>query len=231
VSVTFSWDLPIAERLAQEWEHIAPVKIGGPATGMRGEEFTPGAYLKHGYTITSRGCPNRCWFCGVWKREGMVVREYPVREGWNILDDNLLACTDHHIQNVFDMLKSQTKVEFTGGLEAARLKEWHVKRLKELHPKQLFFAYDTPDDLAPLQRAGEMLLAAGFTTASHALRAFVLVGYPKDEIDAAGKRMKETLSAGFTPMAMLWRDKDGARNPIWSKWARAWARPAMIHSR
>jgi len=32
ISVSFSWDLPEAERLEKEWRHIAPVKIGGPAT-------------------------------------------------------------------------------------------------------------------------------------------------------------------------------------------------------
>lgn len=40
VSVTFTWDLPEAERLAKAWAVTGlPVKIGGPATGMRGEAF------------------------------------------------------------------------------------------------------------------------------------------------------------------------------------------------
>jgi hypothetical protein len=62
ISVSFSWGLPEAERLEKQWRYIAPVKIGGPATGQRGEGFTPGLYLKPGYVITSRVCPNRCWF-------------------------------------------------------------------------------------------------------------------------------------------------------------------------
>ena len=44
VSVTFTWDIPIAERLAQIWERYAPVKIGGPAYGDQGGEFVPGMY-------------------------------------------------------------------------------------------------------------------------------------------------------------------------------------------
>ncbi|KKK55381.1 hypothetical protein LCGC14_3075130, partial [marine sediment metagenome] len=39
VSVTFTWDMKRAEYLAKAWKHIAPVKIGGPATGTRGEDF------------------------------------------------------------------------------------------------------------------------------------------------------------------------------------------------
>jgi radical SAM superfamily enzyme YgiQ (UPF0313 family) len=68
--------MPEAERLEKEWRHVAPVKIGGPATGQQGEQFTPGLYLEKGYVITSRGCPNRCWFCGVWQREGHPLRAY-----------------------------------------------------------------------------------------------------------------------------------------------------------
>jgi hypothetical protein len=81
------------------------------------------ALLKKGYVITSRGCPNRCWFCSVWRREGEVIRELPVTDGWNVLDDNLLVCSENHIRAVFAMLARQRRMPlFTGGLEAAWLK-------------------------------------------------------------------------------------------------------------
>src|SRR5271169_4780483 len=67
VAVTFTADIPKAERLAEDWRRVAPVKIGGVALGDPGCEFIPGRYIKPGYTFTSRGCPRRCWFCGVWK--------------------------------------------------------------------------------------------------------------------------------------------------------------------
>jgi len=227
VSVAFTYDLPEAERLAALWKPVASVKIGGPATGAPGGEFVPGMYLKRGYTITSRGCPNHCWFCSVPKREG-ALRELPIRDGWNVLDDNLLACSEPHIRAVFAMLDRQPEApQFTGGLEAARLKPWIAEALKALHPKQLFFAYDTADDLEPLRAAGRMMLDAGFTTTSHALRCFVLCGYPKDTMDAAESRMREAIDAGFLPMAMLWRDDAGKRDPEWAKFQRTWARPAL----
>lgn len=230
VSVTWTYDMPRAERLAKEWEQVAPVKIGGPATGMRGENFTPGMYLKHGYTITSRGCPNRCWFCSVWKRDGNI-RELPIKDGWNILDDNLLACSETHIREVFDMLRKQPrKPEFTGGLEAKLLKPWIAEELKRLKPAQMFFAYDTPDDLDPLFCAGNTLANAGFRKGSHALRCYVLCGYPKDSMNAADNRMRQAAQAGFLPMAMLWRDKGGNRDPQWMRFAKAWARPASANA-
>lgn len=233
ISVCFTWDLPRAEWLAKQWRSVAPVRIGGPATGERGGDFVPGLYLKKGYVITSRGCPNKCWFCSAWRREGRIIRELPITEGNNILDDNLLACSDDHIHGVFKMLKGQKKVEFTGGLEAAKLKPWHVDYLREIKPKQIFFAYDTPDDFEPLQKAGEMLINAGFTTQSHTLRAYVLCGYKGDTVEAATKRMLQTIDAGFTPMAMLWRRDDGYRNPafIGGKFQRVWARPSIIYAK
>jgi len=231
VSVAFSWDLPLAEKLVKAWECVAPVKIGGPATGEAGGEFVPGRYVKKGYVLTSRGCPNRCWFCSVWRREGEKIRELPITCGNNLLDDNLLACSDDHIKKVFAMMKIAKKrfgrIEFTGGLEAKRLQPWHIEALRELRPKQMFFAYDTPDDLEPLQAAGEMLLDAGFTEASHTLRAYVLCGYPHDSFNDAERRMRETQEAGFMPMAMLYRDKSGRRDPVWQKWVRQWARPSI----
>jgi hypothetical protein len=157
------------------------------------------------------------------------VRELPVTEGWNVLDDNLLACSESHVRAVFDMLKRQEqRVEFTGGLEAARLKAWHIDLLRDLKPKQLFFAYDTPDDLEPLRVAGRLLRDAGFTTTSHALRAYVLVGWPKDTLDAAERRLRETVDAGFMPMAMLYRDHKGKVDHTWRVLQRMWARPAII---
>jgi hypothetical protein len=231
VSVAFTYDLPKAEQLAEQWRHIAPVKIGGPALDEPGGEFVPGRYIKPGYVITSRGCPNNCWFCSVWRREGNTIRELEIKEGNNILDDNLLACSQGHILGVFQMLFQQKygRPMFTGGLEAARLRDWHVELLRQLRPKELFFAYDTPDDYEPLVEAGKKLLRAGFTVSSHALRAYVLVGYPGDTFTKAERRLTDTIKAGFLPMAMLYRDKEGKRITEWARFQRFWARPATVN--
>jgi len=228
VSVSFTWDVPIAERLAKQWEWVAPVKMGGPALGTVGGEFVPGMYLKVGHVITSRGCPNSCWFCEVWKRDG-EIRELPIRDGWIIQDDNLLACSEGHIRAVFAMLGRQPEPpQFLGGLEAARLQPWMVDGLRAIHPKQIFFAYDTPDDLEPLVIAGRMLREGGIARTS--LRAFVLCGYDGDTIDLAENRMRETWAAGFLPFAMVYRDRHGDKPDRWRAWQRNWTRPAITRA-
>jgi hypothetical protein len=228
ISWTFSWDGRLVEQLEQAWRHVAPVKVGGPAAGDSGGVFVPGRYLKHGYVITSRGCMNRCWFCDVWRREGSI-RELPIEEGYDVLDPSLLQCSGAHIDGVFSMLARQKHpARFTGGLEARLITSDIAAKLRALRPETIFCAYDTPDDLEPLRQAGRLLLDAGFTFASHCLRAYVLCGYRGDTFDAAERRMRETIEAGFMPMAMVYRDKAGTKAPEWAKWQRGWARPAII---
>lgn len=229
ISVTFTWDLEYAEILAEQWSRYGNVKIGGPATGMRGEAFTPGMYLKQGYTITSRGCHNNCWFCSVPKREG-ALRELPITDGWNLLDDNLLACSEKHIRAVFEMLKRQKhRPEFTGGIEAKLLKSWHIELFKQVKPKQIFFAYDTPDDLPPLEHAAQLFKHAGYGN-RNILRCYTLIGYPGDSFNKATQRLETVKNLGFCPMAMLYRDFKGETTRDWRRFQRSWTRPAAIYS-
>ena len=236
VSVTFTWDKTAAEQLAESWSSVAPVKIGGVAYGDPGLEFVPGRYIKDGYTFTSRGCPRRCWFCSVWKRDP-EPRLLPIQDGWNILDDNLLACPEPHVRSVFEMLARQgRRVEFTGGLEALALQDYQVDLLSSLRPRpNCFFAYDPGDAFETLVSAASRLLEAGFTARSHRLRCYVLIGFPKDSFDSAERRLREIMGIGFTPMAMLWRpetpsQEKHAPGPQWRAFQRRWARPAIIHS-
>lgn len=237
VDCTFTWDKPRAETLAEEWKHVAPVTVGGVAYGDAGADFVPGQYIKTGYTFTSRGCPRRCYFCSVWKRDP-VPRLLPIQDGWNILDDNLLACPRPHVEAVFAMLRQQTRrVEFTGGLEARALEDYQVGLLADLRPRPTcFWAYDPGDPFETLQHAAKRLLAAGFTRASHRLRCYVLIGFPKDTMDAAEQRLRAMCGLGFTPMAMLWRPETPNAmkwepGPAWRPFQRRWARPAIIHTR
>jgi len=239
ISCTFTWDRPEAERLARLWKSIGHVVVGGPAYGDKGEEFQPGKYLVSGYVITSRGCPNKCGFCLVPGREG-GLRELKIEDGWIIQDNNLLACSEKHIREVFAMLQRQQKhrVEFTGGLEAKRLQEWHVGLLSQLKPKPvIYFAYDSPKEYG-LPWAMDRLLRAGFTIESHNLRCYVLIGQRNDTLEKASRRLEYVLSMGFTPFAMLYRGPDDyGPSPLkdamklWREFQRKWARPAIIYGR
>lgn len=237
VSVAFTYDKPLAERIAEQWRSAGHnVKVGGVAYGDRGDEFVPGRYIRSGYVFTSRGCPRRCWFCSVWKRDP-DVRLLPIVDGWNILDDNLLACQESHVREVFAMLANQKRrVEFTGGLEALSLQDYQVDLLASLRPRpNMFWAYDPGDAFETLESAAKRLLAAGFTRESHRLGCYVLIGFPKDTFDAARQRLTAIAAVGFTPRAMLWRPETASQaqytpGPEWRAVQRLWMRPAIIHA-
>lgn len=127
------------------------------------------------------------------------------------------------------MLQRQLhKPVFTGGLEARLLAPWHVDLLREAKTARMYFAYDTPDDLEPLVQAGQLLREGGITYASHRAACYVLIGYPGDTMDHAEKRLNQTITAGFVPYAMLYRDDYGQVVREWAKMQREWIRPQIV---
>lgn len=227
ISVAFTYDIPKVENLIRLWQRIAPVRIGGPAYGDPSGDFVPGMYIREGYTITSRGCPNHCWFCEVWKREPSL-KELPIKDGYIIQDDNILACSEKHIRAVFEMLKRQKhRAEFRS-IEAKLIQDWHVELFKEIKTHEIFFAYDTEEDREPLVRAARMLTPFFNRTK---LFCYVLIGYPGDTIENATERLTFVKSLGVCPFAMLYRDQSGKVEHVWKPFQREWCRPAAIYAK
>ena len=231
VSCTFTWDKPVAEDLAADWgKYYDTVKVGGPAYDAHGEFFAAGVYVKTGAVMTSRGCPNKCWYCFVPGREG-ALRLLPIVDGYDILDNNLLACPKYHIDKVLDMLERQGRgCRFGGGLEARLLTEDFVWRLSKIGVSQAFFAYDRPGDVDACKRAFRMMREAGFSR--NKVCCYVLVGYKDDTQDKARKRLEWVCSQGATPFAMYYRTAD-VKSTIpgtWKQFVRVWSRPAAIWS-
>ena len=206
---------------------MAPVKIGGPAINGEGNGFIPGRYLKLGATITSRGCPNRCRWCAV----RAPLRELKVYPGNNIIDNNLLACSEGHLDKVFAMLQGQHKIKFTGGLEARRITEKVAERLRGIKMLQLYTAYDDTANFKAVKKALE-ILTKYFTRDK--VGCYCLIGQPGDTIDAALGRLNQILELGAYPFAMLYKGADGKcpePEMAWRKLQKTWVRPAYIWAR
>ncbi|MFA5377087.1 MAG: hypothetical protein WC455_15155 [Dehalococcoidia bacterium] len=226
VSVAFIWDKPEGERLARAWsQYYSDVQIGGPAYGDRGGEFIPGRFVKEGAVITSRGCIRSCGFCLVPSREGGAIRELPIRDGWNILDNNLLACSGKHLYRVFDMLARQPKAAiFSGGLDCRLLQSWHVELFHSTAVGSMFFACDTPGAIAHLRRCADLL--RNFSREKK--RCYVLIGWNGETLERAETRLKEVYALNFLPFAMLYRSSTENRrySREWSALQKLWCRPA-----
>jgi len=228
ISVAFTWDIPKAEWLREQWEHIAPVKIGGPAIdGEPRDGFKAGMYLRRGVTITSRGCPNKCPWCFV-NCDLIELDDFP--EGNIIQDNNILACSKSHLDRVFQMLSKQKGIDFRGGLDSRFLKDWHVEALRGLKIGALWLAYDHPAIKPHFLKAIEKLRRY---FRRDQLRCYVLIGYGNDTLDKAEGRLRFVYEAGALPFAMLYRDRSGdypSPPRQWRQFQRKWARPAIYKS-
>jgi len=229
ISVTFSWDRSEGERLFRSWQRFYPdVQIGGPAYDDPGSEFMPGLFVKPGVVVTSRGCPKHCNFCLVPRREGKI-RELPIRDGWNLFDNNLLACSRDHIEAVFDMLQQQPEpILFTGGFDKKLLRPWHIDLLKTISLKRIYFACDSESAFPALERAADLL--ADFSREKR--YCYVLVNYYPETSQEAEARLIRVFRLGFMPFAMYYRGPlsghRAAADPAWRKLIRKWTNPARL---
>lgn len=230
ISVTFTYDCERAEELYNAWSALGvPVEVGGPAFDDRMGDFTPGMYIKKGGVFTSRGCTKECWFCSVPRCAHGVIRELPIQDGYNIMDDNILGTSMEHFEAVIEMLKRQPqKAIFSGGLEPTLLTPRHAELLHSIKPSRMWTAYDTKDDLEPLREARKIFRDAGFSDSTHSLGCYVLIGYPDDSFGAAERRMYETMDAGYMPFAMLYRDDLGNVRQDWKAFQREWCRAVIV---
>jgi len=238
VSCIFTWDKPEAERIAEHWRAFYPVvRVGGPAYDDPGDEFVAGRYIKPGWTFTSRGCPNDCWFCLVPKREGKLRELKTITPGYKIQDNNLTACSEAHLDRVFSMLATQRNVDFIGGLEAGRITDGFVERLRGVHLYRATTAYDLTSDEQPVKDAVLRLARAGLR--KRQIGVYVLVGYEGDTIERATTRLETAWEWGALPFAMLYRDpmappvEDRSKggnlaDHQWRELQRMWSRPIAM---
>lgn len=230
VSCTFSWDRKYAEELQYQWEFVTnkPVKLGGVAFNSPVEDFMQGMYLKKNIIFTTRGCNNNCPWCIVPKREGKL-RELPIYQGNIIQDNNFLQASRQHKDKVFDMLRTQKRICFKGGLETNLIDDHFINNITSLRIKELWLACDTDEALPSLKKACEKLHKAGFNR--NKIMCFAL-SYGKDR-EADENRCREIYQAGAMPFVQLYRDFSDIKTEYsqdWNAWARMWQRPAATNA-
>ena len=230
VSVTFTWDIPEGRRLAEAWGQYYPtVKIGGPAFGSPAHWFTPGLYVKHGVTFTTRGCNNHCPWCLVPEREGSL-EGIGITPGYIIQDNNILQTSRTHLLEVGAMLKGQRKAAvFSGGLQASLVDDWTAEWLRGLRIREVYLAADTAESLPVLRRAiGKLSFLR-----RRQLRVYVMVGYNGETIPQAEARLEAVWAAGGLPFCQLYQpaDKWIDYGLEWKQLARTWSRPAAMFAK
>ena len=123
--------------LPKEIEHIYP-------------DYSLYPDYKYAVGFLTRGCPRKCGFCVVGKKEGLCSRQVAdLSEFWRgqkeikLLDPNLLACKDHE-QILQQLAKSGAKVDFTQGLDIRLTNPDNIALLNQIKTPMLHFAWDNP---------------------------------------------------------------------------------------
>lgn len=229
VSCTFTWWRRRAEEIAKSWRMFyRNVSVGGPAYDDPGGEFFPGRFLKEGCTITSRGCPKKCGWCKVPFSEGNL-RTLPIKPGWIVQDNNLLATPESHFAAVFDMLREQKEAKsFNGGLDKHFLKPWHVPFFDSVSISELWWAADVPDDYRWLIRVKELFAHMPV----YKMRCYTMIGYEGETLNEAEKRIETVYELGFMPFSQLYQPPTADQptkiySPEWKAVNRMWSRPAI----
>src|SRR5208282_2213719 len=227
VSVVFKWMRERAERIAESWRmYYRDVRLGGPAYGDLGSEFIPGMFLKNGCTITSRGCVKHCGWC---PERFNPLRELAIKPGWIVQDSDLLACSEAHVRQVFEMLRQQNRrIYFNGGLDKHFLKDWHRPLFDSIKIGELWFACDRTDELPWLARAAQILDGIP----KRKLRCYTMIGYDAEDVRDAEWRNEQVFQLGFMPFCQLYQPDDGVKvySEDWRNVRRKWSRPAAYKS-
>lgn len=193
VSIPFTWNLAgVYERLMQREFWWETALVGGPAVNLMPEYFNDlSDFVKVGHTFpgvlqrvnpsatrTTVGCPNRCKFCAIPK----IDRDFKELDDWPdlpvICDNNLLACSLKHFDEVIRRLKNWDVPDFNQGIDHRLLTDYHAGKLRQLNRPKIRLACDHKSHLKSWFKSICILRDAGIPKSW--IHTYALVGFNTD---------------------------------------------------
>lgn len=184
---------------------------------------------KTAYGFLTRGCPNKCFWCIVPKKEGkqhpyMDVEEIAIEGRTNlILMDNNVLASDYGLQQIEKIIEKGYRVDFNQALDARLVTEDIARllaRVKWLN--QIRFGCDTPKQIIWCENAMNMIDKFRKRPASYLMYTMI-----SDDMDEAYKRLSHFRdNKRVRIVAQPFRDVDNP-NQIIPQWQKDMARWAM----
>lgn len=180
------------------------------------------------YGFLTRGCPNKCKWCVVPKKEGKTIRYMDVEEiaieGRNnlILMDNNILSSDYGLEQIEKIIKLKLKVDFNQGLDARLVTDDIAKMLaKTKWIKRIRFGCDTPAQIEQCEKAVSLINKYGYK-GEYFFYCIIM-----DDFEEAYKRINHWRDKGqrYLPHAQPYRDINNAHQiiPQWQKDLAGWA--------
>jgi len=158
------------------------------------------------FVFTSRGCPNKCAYCAVWRIEPKRTlvhnwRDHIADDKPNVMvsDNNLSACSLDHITEVAEFLRDRKKkVVFDNGFDCKHVTDDLAKLLAQLKYTRagLRLAFDRIEEDTEFKEAIARLRQAGIPKS--ATMAYVLFNFTDTPADA-DYRMRTCADLGVRP--------------------------------
>lgn len=120
------------------------------------------------YGFLTRGCPNRCKWCVVPKKEGKIspymdIEEITAGRKKAILMDNNILASNYGLQQIEKIIKLGIKVDFNQGLDARLITDEIARLLAKVKwIKRIRFGCDTPGQIAEVERASALIDKYGY---------------------------------------------------------------------
>jgi hypothetical protein len=167
------------------------------------------------YGFLTRGCPNKCTWCIVPKKEGKICINADITEFWNgqkeavLLDNNVLA-HKHGLEQIEKIIDLGIKVDFNQGLDArliANNKDIANLLSRVKWSRYLRMACDTKSQMPFIEQALQNLNEFGFK--NYRVFVYLLV----KDIEDAHERAVFLKDKGCAPFAQPYRDFDNNIEP------------------
>lgn len=195
----------------------------------------PGIDRKTAYGFLTRGCPNKCKWCVVPRKEGdikpyMDVDEVAAdgRTNLILMDNNILAC-DYGLEQIEKIIHKRFRVDFNQALDARLVTEDIARLLSKVRWIDVIrFGCDTPHQIKECERAMELINSNRKKPAQYLMYTMI-----SNDMEEAYTRLSYFRTyKNVKVVAQPFRDIDNPRQviPQWQKDMQRWAMRREIYA-
>ena len=198
------------------------------------------------YGFLTRGCPNKCPWCVVPRKEGKIrpymdIDEIAVegRKKVVLMDNNILAAGDYAVQQLGKIIERGYRVDFNQALDARLVDDRFARLLAQIKwlQNRIRFGCDTKGQIAEVERAIGMINGYGYNGEYF---LYTMIGGKSDFNESYSRvhywwvRNHEIRSRhrgnGIYPYAQPYRDPDNPNltHPQWQKDMAHWVNKHQI---
>lgn len=198
------------------------------------------------YGFLTRGCPNKCFWCVVPRKEGAVRPYWDIdrvangRKNVVLMDNNFLASGDYARTQLRRIIERGYRIDFNQALDARLLTEDFAELLAQVRwiNSRIRFGCDTHAQIAECERAMQLLHAHGY---KGEFFLYTMIGGKNDFRECIQRithwherllQFRKTHQGNAVyAYAQPYRDPDSAKHtiPQWQKDMAAWCNKRMIY--